>query len=187
MSRRSKAKFNLYTQDLADSIELMFVAAIRKGIEKGFEATLNHTVNSATGSSKDSGNATYHWTVGVEGIGSPTGRKKGKLEDLRETSEGKKHPLIGKRRDQIGKNDALVKVLVQNVLDEELKKTINKYIVGQRPPLKYYFYNPVGRASADGYDDNAKIAEAGNLGISTALAFFEAEIAKGNIRRHRRR
>lgn len=180
-------RFRLYTKDLADSIELMLVGAIRTGLEEGFEATLNYVENTAKGSSQDSGNATFHWMIGIDGTTRPGARKKGTLRDLRETSEGRKHPLIGKRRDQIGKNSQLVKALIQDVLSEELKDVIRKHVVGQKPPLKYSFYNAVASATEDDYDKHAAIAAAGSVGLTTAVEYFEKEIAKGNIRKHRRK
>ena len=174
----SKAKFNVYTEDLANSIELMFVDAIRKGVAAGLETATKTTV-------KDSGNAVVHWQVGIEGKSRAASRKLGKLSDLRETvSGGKLHDWVGKRGDGVGKNAPLADAINQKVLDREVKTIIEKHVRGQRPPLKYYFYNPVGRA-ADGYDDYANIDAAGAAGVRAAVDYFEAEIAKGSTRRHR--
>lgn len=170
--------FSLYAEDLARSIELMFVAALREGVSKGIEKATTETY-------KDSGNAAVHWMVGIEGDSDPQSRPLGNLQDLRETNKGPVHPWVRKRRSHIGRNSEMAKMINLNVLDREVTEVISQYIVGQKPSIKYVFYNAV--ADESDYAKKANVALAGHLAVETALDYFDAQIRAGNIRKYRRR
>lgn len=171
MAKGSSRKFAAQADELAASIELMFVAAIREGITRGFREAVANTV-------QDSSNAAAHWMIGIEGRGNIYSRKFGKLVDLR----GQGHSLVGKRGDNRG-SGALAESVINAVIEREVQSVINKYVKGQRPELGFFFYNAV--ASDEEYDYNALVSEAGRYGVEFAQKYFEREIALGNVRRNR--
>ena len=177
---RSSSKFNVYTEDLASSIELMFVGAIRKGLSKGFSAAIEAT-------EKDSGNAAVHWMIGVDGKSRPNSRKLGTPQDLRGTQHRSPHPWVYSRRFGLGRNHALSKALIDRVVARETEIILKKYAAGHTPSLRYSFFNAIGSVTEDNYHHYAKIAEAGAIGLEAAVKYFEAEVAVGNVRKYRRR
>lgn len=156
---------------MADSIERMFVSAIREGITRGFEQAVENTI-------QDSSNAATHWMVGVEGKGNIYSRKYGKLRDLR----GGKDPLVGNKGDGRG-SGAVAASVVKAVVDREVSTVLKRYAQGQKPELGFYFYNAV--ASDSKYDFNTLVSDAGQYGIEYAKAYFDREIELGNTRRNR--
>lgn len=178
MSKRNKNIHSVYAEDLARSIELMFVASIRKGIEEGLTEAVKTT-------KKDSGNAAAHWMVGIHGGSQPSGRALGQPRDLRATNTKPvgKEGVQKRRTFANGKNEALKVQLEKNIIDRELNTVINQYAKGQKPAFKFYYFNAIG-SEAD-YADNAMIRAAGAAGTKKAVERFEIEVARDNTRRHR--
>lgn len=166
-------KFAQQADLLAESVNQLFVAAVRRGIMKGFQAAVENTV-------QDSSNAAAHWMIGVRGKGNVYGRKFGSLKDLR----GKGDAIVGSQGDKRD-STAAASAAVEAIVSRELDTVVNRYVRGQTPALEFFYYNAV--ASDDKYDKRAGVSDAGTYAVTEAMAQFEREIRLGNTRKRARR
>ena len=163
-------KFRTMTDNISLELNALFSRSIRRALLAGLTIAVQTTKH-------DSSNAAAHWLIAVKGKSRPTGRTWGKLRDLRGTSKKSATAPVGKRRDA-GKNAARTQSFVR---DRELRKVIEKMVVGRTPETVFYFYNAVPVDSE--YERNANIDDAGSAAVQEVQRQFTNAIEAGNVRK----
>lgn len=161
--------------DINNTIKRMFVQTMRDALEKGFAHTVEQTF-------QDSSNAAVHWAIGVEGKANPANGQFGSRRDFRETlSRGTVLYPVGRRGEKRSDtNKAKVLETARIVLDREFQDVIAVYAAGNTPSTKFYFYTAI----EDEYAYNARIQQAGAMGLAEVVTEFERAIQSKNIRKY---
>lgn len=172
-------KWQRYADNVGLWIGEHFNDVMRRTLDKGITTLVAHTQH-------DSSRAASHWVViPNRGRVSP-----GAWREMT-FSPAYGRPPVGQRGDK-GKNASAA---VGFVRDREMRRSVNATVAGRKPATVFHFSNSTPHDYQDGADSyesrpgeksyraNAKLEEAKNAALGRMAAAFNAEHARGNVRK----